>query len=158
MAGRAWNWLRLRWRKWPKSSRKWLLAGTNGASAQRMSRAGRVLQPGFSPAAGVQRLVPPRAPSADISLVYLPSSHRPYITKGTTALLLSSHPSRPLTLQVFRRSLVAAVATAAVVDVPLFVWIAKLNNRKLDFTELASLGKIDCINILKPETAPDLWR
>lgn len=114
MGGWGWNWLRLRWRKWPKSSLKWLLAGTNGASAQWMSRAGRVLRPGFSPAAGVQRLMPPRAPSADISLVYLPSSHRPYITKGTAAPQPGSHPSRPLTLQVFRGSPVAAV--------PLFVW------------------------------------
>lgn len=113
MGGRAWNWLRLRWRKWPKSSLKWLLAGTNGASAQWMSRAGRVLQPGFSPAAGVQRLMPPRAPSADISLVYLPSSHRPHITKGTAAPQLSSHPSRPLTPRVFCGSLVAAAANSS---------------------------------------------
>lgn len=138
MGGRGWNWLRLRWRKWPKSSLKWLLAGTNGASAQWMSRAGRVLRPGFSPAAGVQRLMPPRAPSADISLVYLPSSHRPYITKWTAAPQPGSHPSRPLTLQVFRGSLVAAV--------PLFVWrrIAadcQIKQQEVGFYRAAKLGE-----------------
>lgn len=146
MGGRGWSWLCLRWPKWPKSSLKWLLAGTNGASAQWMSRAGRVPQPGFSPATGVQRLMPPRAPSADISLVYLPSSHRPHITKGTAAPKLGSHPSRPLTLQVYCESLVAAVATAAAVEVLLFVWMQIMENcqnkqQEVGFYLVAKLGK-----------------
>lgn len=143
--------MRSRWHKWPKSSQKWLLAGTNGTSAQWMSRARRVLQSGFSPAAGIQRLMPPRPPSADISLVYLPSSHRPHITNRTPAPQPGSHPSRYLTLQVFCESLVAAHLFGC------RSWrIAKWNDRNLDFTNVP--GKIDRMNILKPQTAPDLWR
>lgn len=104
--------LRLRWHKWPKSSLKWLLVGTNGASAQWMSRAGRVLRPGFSPTVGVQQRMPPRAPSADISLVYLPCNPRPQITEGSVVPQPGSHPSRPPAPQVFCWSLVG----------PLFVW------------------------------------
>lgn len=150
--------MRLLWHKWPKSSQK-LLVRTNGASVQWMSRAGRVLESGFSPSAGGQRLMPRRPASADILLVYLPSSHRPHITKGTPAPQPAFHPSQPLTLQVFCESLAAAAPFS------LFVWTQIREDCQIRRQEVGFLPgfqaqkKIDCINILKPETAaPDLWR
>lgn len=89
--------------------------------------------------------MPPRAPSADISLVYLPYSHRPHITKGTAAQHLSSHPSQPLTLLVFCGSLVAAVAIAAA-EVPLFARMqivedCQIKQQEVEFYLVAKLGK-----------------